>query len=137
MIKFLSLLFVPFFFLASPSLWAAPSAAVATHLNFVAPNLGSVSWYPVVTSLTKGIKGVSIFNSASLPIEIGISTGGAAADAEVTQVIVPAALSAAGAPGAIFYPMVVGYGNRVSIRALSSTGATLNSGVVDMTLFYN
>lgn len=118
----------------SQSVQAAPSAGTAVRVAFASSSIGTASWVPVVTSTQKGVKGISIFSSASTPIEVGIAFANSAADSEVRQMIVPPALTGVGAPGAIFYPMSLGYGTRVSIRAVT---ATISSGEIDMSLFYN
>ena len=119
------------------TLLAAPSAGVAVRVNFADTGVGATNWLPVVTSLSRGVQGISIFNSGNLPMEVGIAYAGSDANAEVRQLIAPKLLSSVGAPGATFYPLQVAYGTRVSIRALSSTGGSLSSGETDMTFFYN
>lgn len=132
-------LFVLALMVFTPTAHAGPSAGTGVRVRFTAQStVGTSVWVPVVTSTTRGIQGVSIFSSANYPLEIGVAYSSEAANAEVSQMIVPAPLSSVGAPGAVFYPLAVGYGTRVSIRSKGSVATEIiNQGEMDMSLFYN
>lgn len=123
--------------LVAASVHAGPVGGSIVRVNFANSSVGGVSWVPVVLSSSRGIKGLSIFSSAAKPIEIGAAFAGEVADSELAQVIVPPALSLVGAPGAVFYPIALGYGSRISIRVNGSVGEVVDSGELDMTLIYN
>lgn len=107
------------------------------HLAFASHPVGAATWAPLFPSLVKGIKGISVFNSSGAALDVGVAVAGSSPGSEVSQMVVPAALSAAGSPGATFYPITVGYGQRISIRANQSAGTAAITGVLDMSVFYN
>lgn len=123
--------------LASLTSHAAVSAGTAVQVLFAGQSVGAVSWLPIVASTQKGISGISVYSTAGLPLEVGLASASEAANAEVSQMLVPPALSSIGVNGATFYPLVAGYGTRVSIRAHGSSGVVVNTGEMEMDLFYN
>lgn len=132
-------LFILALVVLTPTAHAGPVSGKSVRLQFSTQStVGTSVWLPLVTSTVKGLKGVSIFSSANFPIEVGVAFATEASNAEVAQMIVPAPLTAVGAPGAIFYPLSVGYGTRVSIRSKGSVATEIiNSGELDMSLWYN
>lgn len=130
------IVFTALSFVAPPS-QAAPTAGTAVRVTYPQANVGTSSWVPLFTNTTRGIKGLTAYNSALSPLEVGIAFAGSDAGSEVRQMIIPGALQSADGvvtPSNIFYPMAVGYGARISVRALGSA-ATI--GELDMSLFYN
>lgn len=127
-----------FAFLPSKDATAISNAAETKQITLSGDQVLTPStWAVLFPSIAKGIKGFSLFSSAPLAIEVGAASASAAANAEAAQVLIPPALSSVGAPGAVYYPLALSYGSRISIRAKSSSGTTITSGEVDMTVFYN
>lgn len=124
-------------FSSSQIAFAASPYASQFHMAFASTPVGAATWAPLFPSTVKGIKGLSVLNSSTAALDVGVAVAGSAAGTEVSQMVIPAALSSVGAPGAVFYPITVGYGQRISIRANQSAGTAATSGVLDMSLFYN
>lgn len=126
-------------FVAVPSHAQPASGGSGVQFVITSENVLSYSnWSVLFPNLPKGIKGIYISNTAtSQAIEVGIAYANAPTNAEVRQLVIPAAQSLVGYSQANYIPLVVGYGARVSIRAISSTATNITSGEVDMSLLYN
>lgn len=109
-------------------LFSSGSGQVANGLeNFNCINCGNVTtstWVDLSASLPKAIKGVTLYNTASVPFQLSIGVSGA----EVVQMIVPAGhdndgqtISEPMNAGNHFYPIALSQGAKVSIRALNSS----------------
>jgi hypothetical protein len=113
------------------SSFAAPTAGTGVQVKFSSSPVGAVSWYPAVAATVRGVVGVSILNTSAVPLELGVAYAGAAANSETRQLIVPAGL----AP--VYYPLTLGYGVRVSVRTVGTSGDVSTTGEVDLNLIYN
>lgn len=95
--------------------------------NLVCTNCGNVTtstWVDLSASLPKAIKGITLYNTASVPFKLSIGISGA----EVTQMIIPAGhdndgqtISEPMNSGNHFYPIALSQGAKVSIEALNSS----------------
>jgi hypothetical protein len=134
--------FLLFTVVSQPSAHAVATSAVAVRIQLTAANVSAGTWTPLVTSTVKAIKGISLMNFSTQPLEVGIALAGAAANTEVRQLIAPQGAATANAfNGAnavlnppVYYPMVTSQGVRISIRALNSAAT---AGEIDFTGFYN
>lgn len=112
------------------SLAAMPAHAVNDGLpirnKFATTNVTTSAYVQLVASTVKGIKGLTVANSGSAPVEIAFGPAGS----EVVQMIAPntSALSP------VYYPLAAGYATRISVISLDQTNST---GELEVNLIYN
>lgn len=111
--------------LISSYAYAAAVSSTPVRVVYNCCNVTSSAWLAIVPSLIKTTKGVSLYNSGSVGIQVGIGPAGS----EVAQLLVPPSATIA-----VVYPFVVGQSQAVSIKALASTGGT---GELEANFIYN
>ena len=125
MFAVLALLFASTF--TAPSANAQGLGAFFAHNYYVSHNV-SATWFPVVTSLTRGIQGITILDGSGEWMELGVAPANAASNTETAVLIVPASV------GTQHYDLAIPYGFRVSLKAFNTAATT---GVNDINFFYN
>lgn len=113
-------------FAVAPTHALANSGSLPVRVAYATTNVTTSAYVELVHSTVKGLKGVSIVNTGSSPIQLAIGASGS----EVVQLVAPA--SASMSP--VFYPMSAGYGVRVSVISVTQTNST---GELDVNLLYN
>lgn len=104
---------------------AAPVSATPVRTVFNCCAAIPTAWTTLVASTTKAVKGISITNSGTVGFQLAIGAAGS----EVAQITVPASQTYA-----VYYPIVLGQSQRISIESYGSTGSV---GEADFNLFYN
>ena len=113
-------------FALAPIQALASGGSLPVRVAFASTNVSTSSYLQLVASTVKGIKGVSVYNSGSSPVQIAFGAAGS----EVNQIVVPASASL----GPVYYPASGGYGLRVSVISVTQTNST---GELDVNLLYN
>lgn len=119
---------------ATSSTFAAIQSATGVRITYSSSPVIQTVWSTLVSSTSKAIKGMTVFHSSQAPVEIGITTAGAATNAETRQFIVAPLQQGFAAPGAVYYPIAISQSMRVSVRAIGSSAIT---GEGDFNFFYN
>lgn len=112
---------------------AAASSATGVNYSYTAGKLNGVDWTPLVSSTTKAVKGITVLNLGAYTLELGIGLAGAASASDVRQIVIPTTTQM---PAAVYIPMAIGQGYRISIRNLTSTGAVF-TGSFMLNALYN
>lgn len=130
--KFLSILILTFALLI-PKPAHAVDGAKGVRILFSNSNVTTSAWLTLIGQTAKAIKGISVYNSSPVPLELAIG----ASNSESVQLVLPANNQVAGAtnqnPVANFYPLPISQGQKIAIRALNSNGTT---GEINMNAFY-
>lgn len=108
---------------------AVSSGATYARLPFATTNVTTTAYVQLFAQTQKGISAVSAFNSGSAPIKLAFGAAGS----EVDQIVIPPN-SSSGATGPVVYPIIGGYGLRVSVESLVQTNST---GELEINLIYN
>lgn len=108
-----------FFFLTAPLF--AGTFSVYNRIVYSSTNVTTGAWVQIVASTPNPIETAVIFDSSGQTLELGTGASGQ----EVSQMLIP--------PGGGSFPVSIGGGTRLSIRAVS---ATANTGEGDFNLFY-
>jgi multisubunit Na+/H+ antiporter MnhC subunit len=108
---------------ASPA-HAVVSSGTYARILFSATNVTASAYVTAVSSFSKAIKGIEVFNSGINPVVLAVG----AASSEVDQIVIPGGGSAAYTvpavgPAAVFHPIAVSQGQRLSVKALNSTNS--------------
>ncbi len=106
---------------------AAPLSAQTARLSYSGTNLTTTVYVQMIASLTKSIKGITVYNTGANPIFLAIGGAGS----EVNQIMVPPLTAGASVP---YFPLVVSQAQRVSV--IASTG-TISSGDLEINAFFN
>lgn len=108
--------------------------ATGVRVKYSVTGVSTNTWTVLVSSTSKSLKGIMVYNQSVSPMEIGMALSSAAANAETRQILVPPRYNTLIPQAPVFYPISAGYGTRVSLRALES-GASEGEG--QFTLIYN
>lgn len=111
--------------LVSSVSFAAAASATPVRVVYNCCNVVVGSWTSIVPSLIKSTKSISLYNSGSAAIQVGIGAVGS----EVANFVIPPSSSILAV-----YPFVVSGGNNISIKPLASTGG---SGELEANFIYN
>jgi hypothetical protein len=123
----------------SIAITAATGATVGT-IGAGAGTIKYTAWRTVISSATRALKGLYIYNSSAVSLKVAIGPSGS----ESLQLIVPpGTLPGAAYPGApvgsysagqgMFYPIPISQGTKVAVESLDSDAA---QGLVIVTEFY-
>lgn len=118
--------------LLSSSAYAAPLSAGYSHVVLsTGTTIGTSVYVPLITNTVKAIKGISIYNTSSSSLLLGIAPISSSSNTETAQIVVPASMTAG---SAIYLPLVLSQSYRISALAITTS---VFSGVVDVNVFYN
>lgn len=114
-------------FAVAPTHALAGSGSLPVRVAYATTNVTTSAYVELVHSTVKGIKGISVYNSGSSPVQIAFGASGS----EVVQLVAP---NSASAFGPVFYPVSSGYATRVSVISVTQTNST---GDLEVNLVYN
>lgn len=117
-------------FSISASAHAVSTAAEQARWNYATGTVNSTTFSPLVASTVKAVKGISVLNTGSVAMYVGIALAGASSNSEVTSLIVPASMTIA----PLYIPFVTSQGVRISIKTISSQVVT---GEFQLNALYN
>ncbi len=115
------------FAVSASQVHAAPLSASFAGMAYASTNLTTSAYVQLIASLTKSIKGVSVYNTGANAVFLAVGASGQ----ESNQIIISP--MTAGTP-AVYIPLVVSQSQRISV--IASTG-TISSGVLNLNFLYN
>lgn len=114
----------------STSVFAIAPGASPTRIDAAVKNISTTNYMNLIDSTVRAMKGITVSNTTTSDMQIGIAKSGSSTGSEAGQFIVPASSTYS-----VLYPLVEPAPVRLGLLSLGSgTGAV--SGVVDVSVFY-
>jgi hypothetical protein len=88
-------------------------SGIGVRTTYSSANVGTSTWVVLVSTLPNTVSQIAVADTSGQTMEIGICNANASANSEMRQFLIP--------PGGITVKIQIPVGQRISIRAVSST----------------